>query len=1076
MRISSPRVDTAVAVLLACLVQTGCTIEELPIVETEVPIEYDLVFLDEGGKVLDHGYSFPTVAEGESVERAISLKNRGAEPVKLSRLSLGGDGGFEAEADLPKMLAPGEALEVGLLYRASKVGQFYVKVEAGLEKPALRVAELTLEVEVVERRCRVSVTGAGTSLYGMENVYDFGKVAPGDSQEAEVVIQNRSPASWMIGVGQFAGGEGAFSIVDEALVDGQISVPANGSVAIKVLFAPEGWGTSYLATLPLVSAHSCNISEVLFAGEGRDRLLVYDWMVDFGDVDPGLVSQASILFFNYSTEPMKIELQSIELLESGDSTLASYMPFKVDLREGGDGKLLVAPMSSNWAEVTFRPGDWPEHPGGEPDFRKVFGRHRARVTFGVDHAQVESATVELMGAGGGPRLQFSATRLEFGEVGIGSQRVFRLGLSNVGSKVVQGFLQNLRIRAIRIDGKYHFPDLPDAWADEQFKIGAWRQGGGAYDPDMGLEPGESLEVEVIFEPMAVGAVEAELQVVPLLGGPHIVMLSGTGAELPPCKVSLLTPKLDFGVVEPGTWSAPLELALTNLDTENRCRIYSVRMNYEGGTSKLSFASESKSPYIYSGEWLTWFDLPKGVTRHFWVRASPTKEGMTDGNVELELNRGAEDGGSLITVALEAEGGTRCLDLGTAGLEFGTKTKSCSAEARDISITNVCDSATTLLGIFSTSGSPFHVFPSLTLPRTLLAPDVLPCSVAFAPMSAGTWGSVARFEYLNEGKRHSVLLPLSGEAVSDHERTERFVSPSRQQRDLLLVLDNSASVDRYHGWSRVLLERYVERALAAGIDYQIAITTTDPGEGEGTRGILGGEFYPLSWTEGLIVSSRQSKEEQIDRLGLMVDDIEKGFGSGTEWLIEPAIRALSPLHSLPGGRNHGFMREGSVLDIAIFSDARDQAPTELDRYVSFFRGLKPSGALRISAVIPTVSPGSCTYDGGPASASNMRVKTMVGEFDGALIDICKWWRGESASIETMLGTVLGEIGNFSFPLASLRDTEKPITVRVGGIALQKNVCWTYDPDRGARGAVVVAAECMPVGNTPIEVSYTARCPD
>ncbi len=904
---------------------------------------------------------------------------------------------------------------------------------------------------------------------------DFGNSAISFRTIKTFAISNTSTRSWKVGLGAIEFGASAFSLHDFSQAE-LFTIPAGESVEVGVVFNPPSYG-SYQAFLPLEQPTWCNLGQIILTGTGVERTLLFEQQLDFSFVEPGSTAFRELSFQNIGNHPVTISFDSLSLTEPLSTTIGVYSPFWIGEIDGvalsedetGFNQQRVVPAygSSVTYRLAFRPGHDPGHVSGDPDFRAVAGPHQALLRISTDDARLATAEIALSGSGGGPKLATApAAELHFGDVARGSSFTKTITVSNVGTNVEGTVLDNLRFR-LCIHGdcsqaKSVAPEikLADGSPSPDFKLVTWPPTGSGYKDATGLDAGKSLQLELRFEPTSeaseLGKREAELHLYSTDPdkSDYVIRLMGNVTESPPCDVSVSSIRLDFGIVEP-TRTSPLHRFVIKNRASTRCLIYSLELDQNTRTEAAFVLANGAKEHL-SIEGHETLEVP--------LRFAPRLHRRYEGAVKLKLHRPHAPEEALL---LAGEGGVACLALSPQSVEFGNVEQGFSARARTVTLANQCDLKYVTIhkaSLLNPLGSPFRIIqapPSYTM---LASGEKTTLSLGFQPAGLGHEASSIELLIAEDFEEPKALfIPLSGRGSVDARQTERMIQDHNPMVDLLFVIDSSGSMSAYLQKVSTHFNLLSNIAIGQGIDYHIAAVTIDPGAGNGgSSGVVEGAFWPLrDKPEERVVRSSMPHEEQRRLFGSMTT-MNASF-SGTEWLIHPAVAALSPEMIGEGGHNAGFLRDGATLNVVTISDARDQATHELVEYQTFFQRLKPRGRFFYHGIIPVYSPGTCTYDGGPASADSPRVKTMIADTGGFLGDICT-----SDWTETLTNLYRAIFkSRYTFTLSTYPNLANGITVKVAGTIVSH---WTYDPSRGDCGAIVFDEAHIPPLGAIVEIVY------
>ena len=151
---------------------------------------------------------------------------------------------------------------------------------------------------------------------------------------------------------------------------------------------------------------------------------------------------------------------------------------------------------------------------------------------------------------------------------------------------------------------------------------------------------------------------------------------------------------------------------------------------------------------------------------------------------------------------------------------------------------------------------------------------------------------------------------------------RFQSPPTEV-DILLVVDDSCSMEDEQTKLSDGFAEFVEFFDIADVDYHIGITTTDMVDPERSGRLMG---------DVPVITRDTPNAEEVFR-----DNVKVGIeGSGTERGLDAAARALG--ESMTAGDNSGFFRSEALLSVIFVSDEEDASHYGVNDYINFFRDL------------------------------------------------------------------------------------------------------------------------------------------
>jgi hypothetical protein len=146
-------------------------------------------------------------------------------------------------------------------------------------------------------------------------------------------------------------------------------------------------------------------------------------------------------------------------------------------------------------------------------------------------------------------------------------------------------------------------------------------------------------------------------------------------------------------------------------------------------------------------------------------------------------------------------------------------------------------------------------------------------------------------------------------------------------DVLWVIDNSSSMARHQEQLAQKVPEFLNSLAKTGLDFRIAVTTTDMGNG-GARG----RFLTIPSNTPAVLTAQTPNLASVlgerFRLGQGGSSLERGREAMKASLSEP----------LTSGYNSGFLREQSLLVVIFLTNEGDSSPNE--DYASFLNQLKP----------------------------------------------------------------------------------------------------------------------------------------
>ena len=245
----------------------------------------------------------------------------------------------------------------------------------------------------------------------------------------------------------------------------------------------------------------------------------------------------------------------------------------------------------------------------------------------------------------------------------------------------------------------------------------------------------------------------------------------------------------------------------------------------------------------------------------------------------------------------------------------------------------------------------------------------------------------RANRLIQGAGLLLLVPLILSACQEQtlhrpDLTAIFFQSPPTEVDILLVVDNSGSMQDEQDELSVGFESFVEFFDLADVDYHIGVTTTDMS--------ATGEQGTLVDNAGPHVIHRDTD----DPAEAFHDNVQVGVvGWGFEKGLSAAAHALS--EEMNEGDNEGFLRDDALLSVIFVSDEEDSSSHPVNDYINYFYGLKDSrerDVFNASALVgldpETLEPANCSSGLFGSAAAGRRYHDVALQTGGVVASICE----------------------------------------------------------------------------------------
>jgi hypothetical protein len=345
---------------------------------------------------------------------------------------------------------------------------------------------------------------------------------------------------------------------------------------------------------------------------------------------------------------------------------------------------------------------------------------------------------------------------------------------------------------------------------------------------------------------------------------------------------------------------------------------------------------------------------------------------------------------------------------------------------------------------------------------------VPFQAKYRPIHFGPDSGAIAIDVIQSGQSVTYLVSLSGTGDATGLQTDSFVQDVKPKADILMVIDDSCSMADKQMSMAANFQSFIQYAVAAGVDWQIGVTTTSDEE------CFPGFPCPASYMLGGKLLGDVNKPKILTPLTPMVetkfsDKVKVGTGgSGAETGFSAALKALTP--PLITGENLGLLRPDANLAIVVITDAGDQSAQPFAYYKNRFlniKGFNRSNMFTFSVIGPFLlsSPSGCEYD---SDFNGTTYGLMATDTNGVKDEICTpdW----AAKLRDLGKTAFGYRTTFFLNSTPDLSGGKVLDVKVGGAA-PPAVDWTYDP---ATNSIAFASMKAPTPGQTLTVTYFTLC--
>jgi hypothetical protein len=1080
---------SAVVFLTATLAATGCKCNSAQIGQTNG--EINVIWRNfEGARITnrDATFDFGLGLSGKRKNLTMTLRNTGSGKLTLSKLertegdevAIGARGAvvptstssFEAEFET-LVLQPSEQQEFTLTFTPSGLkGNYFAQLLLSTE--GTRFEDSTAVITLLGRGEQGSCE--------LPDVIDFGKTTIGETLSASAKFQNPTSLEGVGATGVIQGGDAAVFGYSAPSAPGDVTVPPMSSTDVVFTFSPTEM-RSYEATVVLRGAGECPDKTVILRGQGSTETLTWTpTSIAYGYVNPGSETLREVVFVNPASVP--ITLTQVNSTNTADFYHAPPT--------GTDAQVfVVAPNSVPTAmKIACNPS--------------ALGPRTGSLTFSTGLRANPTGTISLTCTGGGPRIKVTPRpTLSFGRVGyfpgntaFSVQR--KINVQNVGTRPpMPDPTANLYLGQVLMGQAGQLPLFELAaeagTADDEFTLAL----GSAYNPANGLQAiaGQNfVDIVVTLKPQSIGMKKAKLTLFSNDPSEPIieVNLAADVQQLPPCSFVISPSNANFGLVTPGTVKElPITITNNSVTPGEVCYLSGIEL---GAGSDLAYS-------IVGGN-IVEKELQPQESFQVVVRVAPTGATPTTlqtltGQLVFNSTAAAQP---QVSVPLRTSVGPSCLTVTPDPMDFGTVRVGCSSASRTFNVYNTCSTNVTLtrFSLQAAGGQPaggancsgtnacpeFFITQSPNIPTAglTLVPGggaMVTFQARYRPIDVGGDSGAVAIDALQNGQSITYLVGLQGRGDTTGVQVDTYTQDLRPKADILLVADDSCSMQDKQMALAANFNSFIQYAVAANVDYQIGVTSTT----ETTPTCSPGPFGQSICTHGSIAYGGRLAQDGPTGLKFvkpttpMVSTVFSRLvnvgtnGAATEAALATAVLALTP--PILSSDNAGFLRSDANLAVVVVSDATDQSSQPVSYYQNLLvnvKGFQRLSYFTFSAITPRLRtpPSQCSYDDVNGSNS-ARYDPVVQYTSGVADEICNsnW----STALQNLGRTAFGFRTQFYLNNAPDQSMGQ-IVVKVNGVVIPPGPnTWTFD---AATNSVKFSPAATPPPGVPLDIQYTQAC--
>ena len=232
------------------------------------------------------------------------------------------------------------------------------------------------------------------------------------------------------------------------------------------------------------------------------------------------------------------------------------------------------------------------------------------------------------------------------------------------------------------------------------------------------------------------------------------------------------------------------------------------------------------------------------------------------------------------------------------------------------------------------------------------------------------------------------LPIIMACTPDYELSKRelgdvFYQLDAGAVDILLVVDNSCSMQPYQQELANNFDSFLTYFIEGDVDYQIGVATTTIIAPEPYGGCTAADIaaVPLA---GSLVDNMVVTADTPDASQVFSDLVNVGTcGAGMEMGLEAALQVLE-------NPNAGLLREDAYLSVIFVSDEEDASPLPVNNYINDMRAIKDATAREVynasSLVVTDASRCNATQLASGATLGS-RYLDVAEQSEGIQVNIC-----------------------------------------------------------------------------------------
>lgn len=305
------------------------------------------------------------------------------------------------------------------------------------------------------------------------------------------------------------------------------------------------------------------------------------------------------------------------------------------------------------------------------------------------------------------------------------------------------------------------------------------------------------------------------------------------------------------------------------------------------------------------------------------------------------------------------------------LSFGTKLPDCPTDPLVVTVQNVGDLDLEIYDI-ALSGNGASAYTLTGVPRTLMPAESMDLAIVFE--AAGTVEYPAEIEIRsNDPDTPTERVGLEGEGGLNATNEDLFFQDEPSAVDVLWVLDNSCSMSDKVAALEAEFDTFISSFTTLGLDYQIAVTTTDMDDPTHQGRLQGMGVISPATAAAAGLTVEQAFDEAVE---------PTSSGSGDERALSAAHAALeSPGYAVSAG----LVRPGANLAVIVVGDEDDGSSWTVSNFSAWMDQYQ--GDATKTVVSGIIQQSTSLFDVNCAGMGSPKLEGVIDATGGIRTGIC-----------------------------------------------------------------------------------------